>query len=187
MKGRNAEIYRNNASLPVPEISSHVLVGLASITRLLERIAGDSTRDRPLRMSDTGFQTAGYESEVVSEHDSKATFPHIAAIFVCRSSQPSVLHAHLPQLVATASSKIPHLQPTRLVQLPHGSGNRLSSSLGLSRASFVAILENAPHSKSLVELIQNTVSVIKIPWLDEVAKAQYRPVKINSILTTIPA
>jgi len=185
-EGRNVGLNERDAPPPVPEISSHLLVGLASITRYLELITSTRPLDGPPEKSNANLASASSNSGIDLDHDSKTKFRHLAAIFVCRSSQPSVLHAHLPQLVATASLRNSNSQPTRLVQLPQDSENRLSSSLGLPRASFIGILEGAPHSKPLLELVQDIVPIIEVPWLEEARKAQYKPVKINTILTTAP-
>jgi hypothetical protein len=111
---------------------------------------------------------------------------HFSAILVPRSSQPSTLHAHLPQLIATASLAYPELPATRLVQLPKGCDARLCEALGLPRVSFIGILDGAPHSKSLVDLVRECVPEIEIPWLQEAKKAVYLPVKINAIETFVP-
>jgi hypothetical protein len=111
---------------------------------------------------------------------------HFSAIFVPRSSQPPILHAHLPQLVVTASLAHPELPVTRLVQLPKGCDARLSEALGLPRVSFIGILEGAPHSKSLVDLVRECVPEIEIPWLAEAKKSVYLPVKINAIESFVP-
>jgi ribonuclease P/MRP protein subunit POP3 len=80
----------------------------------------------------------------------------------------------------------PDLQQTRLVQLPQGSESGLCSSLGLPRASFIGISEDTPHSKPLVDLVRDVVPTIEVSWLKEAQNAQYMPVKVNTILTTIP-
>lgn len=185
-KSSNAGLNESDAVPPMPEISSHLLVGLASITRYLEFMSGGITADGLRENSGTNQALVNCENGIDMEHESKMKVRHLAAIFVCRSSQPSVLHAHLPQLVATASLRNPLVQATRLVQLPSGSENRLSSALGIPRASFIAILEDAPHSKPLLDLVQDVVPVIELPWLEEARKARYMPVKINTVLTTAP-
>jgi hypothetical protein len=111
---------------------------------------------------------------------------HFAAIFVPRSSQPSILHAHLPQLVVTASLAHPELPHTRLVQLPKGCDGRLCEALGLPRVSFIGLLDGAPHSKSLIDLVQECVPEIETPWLQEAKKSVYLPVKINVIESFVP-
>ena len=169
---------------PVPEISSHVIVGLSSITRYLENTC-------------RGQISISHESEPAEmpaafEIDNKGVIKgdvmearNLAAVFVCRSSQPSALHAHLPQLMATASVASP-LLPMRLVQLPQGCEARLCSSLGLPRASFVGLLEGAPHSQPVIDFVRERVPIIEVSWLREVQSARYMPVKINTICTTVP-
>jgi hypothetical protein len=106
---------------------------------------------------------------------------HFSAIFVCRSSQPAILNDHLPQLVTTASLAHPGLPATRLVELPKGSDARLSDALGLPRVSFIGIIEDAPQSKSLVDLVRECVPEVEIPWLQQAKESKYLPVKINAI------
>ncbi|KAE9367875.1 hypothetical protein N431DRAFT_348823 [Stipitochalara longipes BDJ] len=111
---------------------------------------------------------------------------HFSAIFVPRSSQPSILHAHLPQLVTTASLANPELPVTRLVQLPKGCDARLSEALCLPRVSFIGILDGAPHSKPLVDLVRDCVPEIEVLWLEEAKKSVYLPLKINAIESFAP-
>jgi ribonuclease P/MRP protein subunit POP3 len=113
--------------------------------------------------------------------------PHFSAIFVSASSPPSIIHAHLPMLIFTASLAHPDLPPTRLVTLPKGSESRLCEALGLPRVSFIGILEDAPHSKGLIELVRGSVPEIEIPWLTEVKRGEYLGVKINAIETFVGA
>jgi ribonuclease P/MRP protein subunit POP3 len=174
----------------VPSISSHLLIGLRSITRHLETLSRSGS-SRKLQLQ-SGIASVGEGSENIAElllrnGAVETILPHLAAVFVCRSSQPSVLHAHLLQLVATASLAHPLKAPTRLVQLPRGAENRLCSSLALPRASFIGILEDAPNSKVLIDLVRGLVSKVEVPWLAEAQSAQYKPVKINTIITTAPS
>jgi ribonuclease P/MRP protein subunit POP3 len=168
---------------PIPEISTHVLVGLSSITRHLEtltnygRVSGitlgvEALPAKPLKTPEALIENV-------------APPRRIAAVFVSRPSQPSVLHFHLPQLIATASLAYPNHVPIRLVQLPKGCEARLCSSLGLPRAAFVAIMEDAPHGKSMIDFVRETVPAIQVEWLKQVQSPQYRPVKINAIQTTV--
>lgn len=125
--------------------------------------------------------------EIDSSKSKEEPPKHLAAVFVSRSSQPSVLHDHLPQLIAAASSADPSLAPIRLVQLPKGCEEVLCSSVGLPRAAFVAITNDAPHSKSLVDFLGENVPAIEVEWLKEAGTAQFMPVKINAIQTTVSA
>jgi len=158
---------------PTPEIQSFVVVGLNAIIRNLE---GLSQSSRP-----------GAHSELQPSDPLKAaaTNKHFSAIFVT-SSLPSIVQAQLPQLVATASLAHPNDTPTRLVQLPKGCEARINNALGLPNVSLVGLLTEAPRSKGLVDLIQAAVRAIEIPWLQEIKKGIYLPVKINAIETTMP-
>lgn len=122
------------------------------------------------------------ESLIENEHVDH----HFSAIFVPRNSQPAILNAYLPQLIATASLSHPELPATRLVQLPNGCDARLCEALGLSRVSFIGLLDSAPHCKSLVDVVRECVSEIEVPWLQEAKKSLYLPIKINEIETSMP-
>ncbi|TVY13676.1 hypothetical protein LARI1_G008407 [Lachnellula arida] len=185
-----AEVPSDTSKPPVPEISSFVVVGLNSITRHLE---SSSKASKPKQARDYVIEvTKAHEPanakilEITNPEDKPQPSPHLSAIFVPRSSQPSILHTHLPQLIATASKEHPDLPATRLVQLPKDCDARLCEALGLSRVSFIGLLEGAPHSKALVELVRESVSEIKVPWLHEAQKGKYLPVKINAIETLAP-
>jgi ribonuclease P/MRP protein subunit POP3 len=178
---------------PPPELSKFVLTGLNSINRALEgdsKIARSTIEALP---DDTNSQFQKHEDTQMCLDDGEMptsksqAYPnnHIAAIFVARSNLPSILYAHLPQLITTASKAHPDKPPTRLIQLPRGAESRLALALGLQRVSFIAILDGAPHCKALVDLVRECVSDIEIPWLDEVRKAEYLEVKINSIETSV--
>lgn len=108
---------------------------------------------------------------------------HFSAIFVCRSTQPTILNDHLPQLVYTASLAHAELPATRLVALANGSDTRLCEALGIPRVSFIGILDGAPHSKPLVNLVREYVPEIEVPWLKQAKESRYLPVKINAIET----
>lgn len=108
---------------------------------------------------------------------------HFSAVFVLPSCLPSVLQGHLPQLVATASLAHLSLPATRLVQLPKGCESRLCANLGLQRASVIGILDGAPHSGSVVDLVREHVPEIHIPWLQEARNNEYQEVKIKGVET----
>jgi ribonuclease P/MRP protein subunit POP3 len=173
-----------------PDVSRFVAVGLNSITRVLEA-ASQKSRPKGLSSSDAPSKdTAPAEGEkddiVAKAVTKKEAHPVFSAVFVSRHSQPSILHAHLPQLVATASLAHPESPAIRLVQLTRGSEERLCEALGLPRVSFIGLIEGAPHSGSLVDLIRDCVSPVEVPWLVEAKEAKYLPAKINSIETFAP-
>ena len=185
---------------PPPEISSFLVVGFNSITAILESASQKSKTPKPLIRAtpedeaEQGLKHSNPKSKanVVSTFGNSgdgtshsSVNAHFSAIFVSRSSQPTILHAHLPQLVATASLACPDSPATRLVQLPKGCDARVCEALGLPRVSLIGLLESAPHSESLLELIRNVVSEIDIPWLRDSKALAYLPVKINAIETFV--
>jgi ribonuclease P/MRP protein subunit POP3 len=141
---------------------------------------------------DNSADNSGRVPESTSLADTTKSNPpslpsHFSAIFVPASSPPSIIYAHLPMLIFTASLAHPNVSPTRLVTLPKGSESRLCEVLGLPRVSFIGILEDAPHSKGLIDLVRECVPAIEIPWLTEVKRVEYLGVKINSIKTFVGA
>lgn len=177
---------------PTPEISSFIAVGLNSITRTLQAASRKPKPSSPPSEAPQESDPDEEEKDALPSlaraksqtgPDDPVSHPPFSAIFVLRSSQPAILHAHLPQLIATASLAHPESPATRLVQLPRGSDERVCRSLGLPSASFIGLTEGAPHCKSLVELIQSKVPEIEVPWLEEVKTSSYMPVKINTVET----
>ncbi|KAF7944048.1 hypothetical protein EAE96_010458 [Botrytis aclada] len=167
-----------------PEISSYIVTGLNSIHRMLEE---SSKRGLGTKESlNTELGTLHQTNEVDSNPQSPPQ-PHFSVIFVARSNQHPIFNSHLPQILDTASKAYPTQPSTRLVQLPKGSETRIAAALGLPRVSFLGILEDAPNSKALVDLIRDCVGEIEIPWLNEAKKAEFLETKINSIQTTIGA
>ncbi|KAI9791099.1 MAG: hypothetical protein M1816_004330 [Peltula sp. TS41687] len=183
-----------------PLLTSYVTIGFNSTTRHLESLSqlskpkssGHSTEKSASHAHPTdSVHKDGTSSDILSDSakaQEETTTPthHIAAVFVPRSSQPSVLHAHLPLLTYTASMAHPSLPPTRLVTLPKGSEVKLCDALALPRISFIGIMEQAPHASPLIEYVRQHVRAIDVPWLRPVARGEYLPVHINAIQTTAP-
>lgn len=168
-------------------------MGLNSITRSLESLSEKSRPPQIQAIEGTGDSelpnTVGESKEPNfankgSNDGAKHLLEgHFSAIFICRSTQSTILYEHLPQLVFTASLAHPELPATRLVELPNSSEVRLCEALGIPRVSFIGILEGAPHSKPLVDLVRECVPEIEIPWMQQVKESKYLPVKINAIET----
>jgi len=180
---------------PPPEISSFLAIGLNTVTRILES-SSQKSKPKVGAIEGAGGESLGTE-DMSKESDPAKQTPtyianslpldgHFSAIFVYRSSQPTILNEHLPQLVTTASLAYPDLPPTRLVELPKGSDARLCDALSIPRVSFFGILEGAPHSKALVDLVRECVPEVEIPRLQQAKESRYLPVKINTIETFSP-
>ncbi len=140
---------------PTPELAAFVDVGLASISRTLEGMAADDGGEL--------FST----------------------IFVARSGHPSAFHSHFPQMVAVASQHHPSQEPVRLVGFSKACEERLSSCLGIPRASAVGLRAGAPQSKALVDFVRTHVSAVEIAWLQEAQDRHHRDTKIKVIETTV--
>ncbi len=156
---------------PKPEITSSLLVGLASITRHLESLSRRHGSISNESMAGNSSEEAGNVS---------TTICHLAAIFVCRTSQSSILNAQLPQLLATASVAHKDLTVTRLVQLPKGCETRLGMTLGLPRVGFLALRDDAPNSHLLVKFIRDQVPAIDVFWLRDAQLANHQPLEVEA-------
>jgi ribonuclease P/MRP protein subunit POP3 len=170
---------------PPPALSSFIVVGLNRIIRSLESSSqkiGPGQAEQVLGDSFQGLTDGLLDENIAPDQSSN---PHFTAILVLRSSQPTILHAHLPQLISIASLAHPESPPTRLVQLPKGCDERLCEILGLPRVSFIGIVEGAPNSQGLVDFIRDSVAPIELPWLSDVKNAKYLPVNVKAIETTV--
>ena len=197
-KRKDTEAKQTDSVPPAPEISSFIEVGLNSVTRKLETLTKESAPEEDdVRHNPSSKATSNVSHAQADNHtgegkaqENNSTKQNVlqnpfAAVFVLRPSQPTVLHAHLPQLIVTSTFSVPSLPAPRLVELPSGCGPRLSEALGLARVSFIGLREGAPNSHQLIDLVRRVVPEVKIPWLQEAKKAAYLPVKINAIKTTI--
>ncbi|KAH0538144.1 hypothetical protein FGG08_005252 [Glutinoglossum americanum] len=181
-----------NPSPPQPEVSSYLTIGLNSTTRSLELQAQQSipeslspqcdllhdmgnisTKSKPCGASPEG--QLGALCELIRKP--------LVAVFVSRSSQPALLHAHLPLLTVTASLSHPRKPPIALVTLPKGSEARLASALGMPRVGVVGLSEGAPGSTALVEYVRESVKSVAADWLD--GGNRWRGTEIKVLKATI--
>ncbi|KAF9874054.1 hypothetical protein CkaCkLH20_08426 [Colletotrichum karsti] len=173
-EGADAAASEKGQRPPPPEIASFVDVGLASITRNLEKRAAAEVSAEPISSETDDAQTASQNS------------PY-AVIFVARSGQSSAFNCQLPQMVAVASKATPSASPTRLVGYSKPCSDRLSACLGIPRVSSVGIRVQAPMSKALIDFVQQHVPPVRIAWLDEARNANYIPTKLKIEEKMVPA
>ncbi|KAL3423598.1 hypothetical protein PVAG01_05345 [Phlyctema vagabunda] len=174
---------------PPPDISPYVVIGLNSITRHLQLSSPSENSATPetesLNTADSAVEMTGNVLESTEEATAVPSQSpgqtHLAAVFVTHTSLPAILHAHLPPLIANSCSASHSNPVTKLVGLPKGSDGRLCAALGLARVSFVGILDGAPHSKVLLDLVQTQVPDLEPP---AAARPTYLPVKVNAVQTT---
>ena len=189
----------DSASHPQPpHLSRFLTVGFNSTVRYLENLShrASPASQTPLAQRVTlhpkAAALAGREGALEPTDKASAdggklsSSPPIAAVFVPRSSQPSVLHSHLPLLVYTASLSHPSRPQTRLVTLPKGSEARLCTSLGIPRANIVGLIEGAAETDTFLELIRARVPVVEVPWLSQAESGAFLPSKLAVLQSAMP-
>ena len=152
-----------------PAIGAFLTIGYNSTIRCLDNMSRSATPEV--------FRVAADRSGAYV--DPKAA-QSLSAVFVDRSNQPDVLYKQLPVLVYTASLRRPAVSPVRLITLPSGAGERLSTSLNIPRVSIIGILELAPNAAFLLRFIEQKVAPAEIKWLEKIATGNYLPVNIEA-------
>ena len=150
-----------------PKVQRFLTVGFNSTNRHLESLAMAPAMDK---REDSGNENCSW----------------MIAVFVARADQPSMLTAHFPLLIQTASLASPLKPPIRLVSLPNRADERLSTNMGLPRVGIIGLLDGAPGADGLVELVRRSVPGVEVPWLQEAAVGKYLPVSIKAIETSAP-
>jgi ribonuclease P/MRP protein subunit POP3 len=117
--------------------------------------------------------------------DSSAGAKPYAVVFVARSGQSSAFHCHFPQIVALAAQARPPDNPIRLVGFSKACEDRLSAALGIPRVSSVALREDAPHAKGLIDFVREHVAPVEISWLREAQSGEFLETKIDGVPTKI--
>ena len=154
-------------------MQSHLTIGFNTTTRYLETLAQ--------RLAPSKESRQGPNPDMVLEPKAP-----LAAIFIPRFDQPSIMHSHLPLLTKTASLATPSSPPIRLVMLRKGAEKRLGASLSLPRVGLIGLIEGAPDSKGLIDFIRRCVPQVEVPWVQEAVTGQYLPVKVNEIEISAP-
>ncbi|KFY17740.1 hypothetical protein V492_00408 [Pseudogymnoascus sp. VKM F-4246] len=155
---------QDEPSVPPPELSSHILVGLNSITRHFD------SQSRQACPPSLGIQ--------VPSSDSPRR--HLAVVITTWPSIPPILTSHIHRLLQTSSLLHPNLPPTRLVVLPRTSEKRLCSALGVPRAGFIGVFDNTPSATAVIDFCSANVPEIEVgKWL-KADQTAFLPLKINT-------
>ncbi len=171
------EANRRVNSPEMPAIKNYLTIGFNSTTRYLEALAQISAPQRE-------GQDAGPSK---TPHSRTAPIPKpLAAIFVPRFDQPSILHSNLPLLIEAASLASPSSPQPSLVTLPKGADERLSAAIAIPRVGLIGLLDGAPNADLIINFIRQHVPKVEVPWLDEAARGLYRPVNIKAVETNVP-
>lgn len=165
LRGGATRPAQDEAPVTPLELSSHILVGLNSITRHLE------FQPRQACPPSLAMQIPGSDSPR----------RHLAVVVTTWPSVPLILTSHLHKLLQTSSLLHPNLPPTRLVILPRSNEKRLCSALGVSRAGFIGIFDNAPSATAIIDFCLANVPEMEVgEWL-KANKSTFMPLKINTI------
>ena len=167
---------------PPPPLIDYLTIGFNANIRHLESLAQISV-PKALHTKLPGTLSTGTENNncsIPAIDDSSTKTEALVAIFVPRSDQSALMHAHLPLLVHTASLAAPSSLAIRLIGLPRGAEARLSSVLGIPRTGFIGLHDNAPHAGPLIEMIKRHVPAMEVPWLQEIKTGRYHPVNIKA-------
>ncbi|ELR08908.1 hypothetical protein VC83_05860 [Pseudogymnoascus destructans] len=141
------------ASVPPPELSSYILVGLNSITRHLE------SQSRKACPPSLGVPIPSSDGPANPQR-------HLAVVVTTWPSVPPILTSHLHKLLQTSSLLHPSLPPTRLVILPRSSEKRLCSALGVPRAGFIGVFDGAPSATAVIDFCLANVPELEVDgWL----------------------
>ncbi|KAF1997105.1 hypothetical protein P154DRAFT_565595 [Amniculicola lignicola CBS 123094] len=180
----NQAIDEDTPSPPPPELSSHILIGLNSVTRHLSSLATINTRNHHSTTPTTSNPKALSESESTAP----PTSPHrpLSVLILPHPHPPSSLpHAHIPTLLALSTAPLgspspsPTPQPTRLVLLPSTCESRLSTALHIPRVGAIGILAGAPGADALVDYVREHVGLVGCGWVEEGLKGEWMGVKVG--------
>jgi len=107
----------------------------------------------------------------------------MAAVFVDRSHQPAIMHAHLPMLIKAASFAAPACPPIRLVMLPPGAHGDLSAALNIPRVSMIGVMGDAPDAAPLLAFVRRKAAPAVVPWMKDMQRGAYLPVAFDVAAT----
>jgi ribonuclease P/MRP protein subunit POP3 len=88
-------------------------------------------------------------------------------------------------MVALAAQSQSPEKAVRLVGLSKACEDRLSTALGIPRVSSIALREDAPQAKGLIDFVREHVAPVRISWLQEARSAKFLETKIDAVPTRI--
>lgn len=163
----------------VPSIGSHVLVGLNSVTRHLESLAGRTAPPTSPAAESTASEQDSNAPANDAEKLAKTSIKPLSLVILTHP-QPSLSpsHAHIPTLLHLATLQAnPEGKPseqTRLVCLPTSNDSRLAAALHIPRVGAIGVLRGAPGAKALEEYVTKHVGLTECTWVDEALKPEWR-------------
>lgn len=181
------------------DIIQHLTLILKPVGEYNEALAKNKTDnsfkvpDIPLAYENTvtGFnnttQALEAQAKIKSSSLSSSSKNPVSYVFICKHDiSPSILTAHFPTLVYTASQGCG--QPIKLIQLPKGSMADLSQALSVEKTSILGLRRNIPEASALFQLLDANVTDISIPYLNAYYEDQkkYHSPRITFLETSAP-
>lgn len=173
----------------MPEISSHILIGLNSVTRHLEALAAQTApKTAPAHAAtkcdndegDSGEKENAASESKPGEHPDTAP-KRLAFVLIPHNHPPASLpHAHIPTLVHLATMNSPKDTATRLLAVPPTYEPQIAEALNIPHVGALAVMEGAPGADALVAYVREQVEVTTCAWIDEAMKPEWKAVKIDA-------
>jgi hypothetical protein len=149
----------------MPDVYDHLTIGFNSTVRRLESLA----RNRKPQI-------------LVENTDREQPEPgvNLSMVFVCRKTLPEIMTSTLPLLIATSASN-----PTRasLVEISAEAEEKIAQALYQPRIGVLGIDVEAVGAETLLQFVQNTITTVDVPWLDQTPPPVYHPVKVKTVVT----
>jgi ribonuclease P/MRP protein subunit POP3 len=181
---------------PQPEIGTHLLIGLNSVTRHLEALAARnvpstapiaSAVKTPVEVSkqtpEDPQNVSDQEKQDGETQPGEELRPLSMVVLTHPKPSLSPAHAHIPTLLhlstISPSTSLTTI-PTRLISLPTSMDALLASALHIPRVGALAIYEGAPGAKALENYVRENIGVTECQWVDEAMSAEWRGLIVKS-------
>ena len=96
------------------------------------------------------------------------------------------MYGHLPLLVSATQHHLDEESAVRLVPLPNGAGEKISTALHVPRVGILGVYQDTAGANPLLAFVRDNVSAIDPSWLRSPVGGEYLPVKINVATTKAP-
>ncbi|KAI4653788.1 hypothetical protein J4E93_001555 [Alternaria ventricosa] len=171
---------------PLPQIGTHLLVGINSVTRHLEALAAENAPTTAPAAYPKSTPDGTKENTPTTDRFKESLRPLSMVILTHPKPSLSPAHAHFPTLVhlsalspssaASATSEA----ATRLIPLQTTAETRLASSLHVPRVGAIGIYAGAPGAKTLEQYAREHIGLTECKWVDEAMSAEWKGLNVKS-------
>jgi hypothetical protein len=108
----------------------------------------------------------------------------LTAVFIDRSSQPPIMHNHLPLMMSAISNggSDPKMW---LVPLPNFSEGRLCEVLQVPRVGLIGVKDTAPGARALLDFVKKNVKAVDSLQPNSTQLDVFHSLKIDSYTTKV--